>query len=136
MTRDPRFDELSGTFNQEKFEKAYSFLDEVKANEKKVRIITNFRHCVMIKIICNMQDYSVNLEVERLLNNEYQKVSITQSHNVPIAAKNLSWCKSVAAVTLGIILLVHFVATNIALPFILVIKNLHVMKIANPLDSE
>ena len=38
MTRDPRFDELSGTFNQEKFEKAYSFLDEVKANEKKVRI--------------------------------------------------------------------------------------------------
>jgi len=35
MTRDPRFDELSGTFNQEKFEKAYSFLDEVKANEKK-----------------------------------------------------------------------------------------------------
>lgn len=35
MTRDPRFDELSGTFNQEKFEKVYSFLDEVKANEKK-----------------------------------------------------------------------------------------------------
>lgn len=35
MTRDPRFDELSGTFNQEKFDKAYSFLDEVKANEKK-----------------------------------------------------------------------------------------------------
>lgn len=38
MTRDPRFDELSGTFNQEKFDKVYSFLDEVKANEKKVRI--------------------------------------------------------------------------------------------------
>lgn len=38
MTRDPRFDELSGTFNQEKFDKAYSFLDQVKANEKKVRI--------------------------------------------------------------------------------------------------
>ena len=38
MTRDPRFDELSGTFNQEKFDKAYSFLGEIKANEKKVRI--------------------------------------------------------------------------------------------------
>jgi len=43
MTRDPRFDELSGTFNQEKFEKAYSFLDEVKANEKKVRIIAKLQ---------------------------------------------------------------------------------------------
>lgn len=35
MARDPRFDELSGTFNQEMFDKAYSFLDDVKANEKK-----------------------------------------------------------------------------------------------------
>ena len=40
MARDPRFDELSGTFNQEKFDKAYSFLSEIKANEKKVRILT------------------------------------------------------------------------------------------------
>ena len=37
MSRDPRFDELSGTFNQEMFDKAYSFLNDVKANEKKVR---------------------------------------------------------------------------------------------------
>lgn len=36
MTRDPRFDELSGTFNQEKFDKAYSFLDDIKRNERKV----------------------------------------------------------------------------------------------------
>lgn len=35
MARDPRFDELSGSFNQEMFDKAYSFLDDVKANEKK-----------------------------------------------------------------------------------------------------
>ncbi|KAJ7374405.1 rRNA biogenesis protein rrp36 [Desmophyllum pertusum] len=35
LARDPRFDELSGTFNQEKFDKAYSFLGEIKANEKK-----------------------------------------------------------------------------------------------------
>jgi len=35
MSRDPRFDELSGTFNQEMFDKAYSFLNDVKANEKK-----------------------------------------------------------------------------------------------------
>lgn len=35
MNRDPRFDELSGHFNQEKFDKAYSFLTDIKANEKK-----------------------------------------------------------------------------------------------------
>lgn len=34
VSRDPRFDELSGTFNQEKFDEAYSFLDDIKANEK------------------------------------------------------------------------------------------------------
>ena len=42
MTRDPRFDELSGTFSQEKFDKAYSFLDDIKANEKKVLIMYGF----------------------------------------------------------------------------------------------
>ena len=88
MTRDPRFDELSGTFNQEKFEKVYSFLDEVKSNEKKVRILTNYRHYVMINIIHCMEDYVhvVNQEVERLLNKEYQY----KSHKVPMAAKHLS----------------------------------------------
>ena len=88
MTRDPRFDELSGTFNQEKFEKVYSFLDEVKANEKKVRTLTNYRHYVMINIIHCMEDYVhvVNQEVERLLNKDYQY----KSHKVPMAAKHLS----------------------------------------------
>ena len=44
MARDPRFDELSGSFNQEMFDKAYSFLDDVKANEKKVsnKLISDF----------------------------------------------------------------------------------------------
>ena len=36
MNRDPRFDELSGDFNQEKFDKAYSFLTDIKASEKNV----------------------------------------------------------------------------------------------------
>ena len=39
MARDPRFDELSGTFNQEMFDKAYSFLGDIKANEKKVKTL-------------------------------------------------------------------------------------------------
>lgn len=39
MNRDPRFDELSGHFNQEKFDKAYSFLTDIKANEKKVSLL-------------------------------------------------------------------------------------------------
>ena len=64
MTRDPRFDELSGTFNQEKFDKAYSFLDDIKANEKKVLIMyglilhvlpfSSFRnHCKTVSSILN-----------------------------------------------------------------------------------
>lgn len=53
MIRDFRFDELLGIFNQEKFEKVYFFLDEVKVNEKKVRILINYRYYmyVMINII-------------------------------------------------------------------------------------
>lgn len=56
MARDPRFDELSGTFNQEKFDKAYSFLGEIKANEKKVRIITKLSFSY--KFIHAMEDYT------------------------------------------------------------------------------
>lgn len=73
MIRDFRFDELLGIFNQEKFEKVYFFLDEVKVNEKKVRILINYRYYmyVMINIIYSIEDYVVFQEVERLLNKEY-----------------------------------------------------------------
>ena len=35
-SRDPRFDDLSGTFNEDLFKKSYSFLDDMKTNEKRV----------------------------------------------------------------------------------------------------
>ncbi|XP_031569284.1 ribosomal RNA processing protein 36 homolog [Actinia tenebrosa] len=35
VARDPRFDDLSGQLNEEMFSKAYGFVDEMKANEKK-----------------------------------------------------------------------------------------------------
>ncbi|XP_029203109.1 ribosomal RNA processing protein 36 homolog isoform X2 [Acropora millepora] len=35
LTRDPRFDDLSGTFHPDKFDKAYEFLEDMKATEKK-----------------------------------------------------------------------------------------------------
>jgi ribosomal RNA-processing protein 36 len=35
MRRDPRFDSLSGNFNEELFNKSYSFLDDLKQGEMK-----------------------------------------------------------------------------------------------------
>lgn len=35
LTRDPRFDDLSGTFHPDKFDKAYEFLEDMKVTEKK-----------------------------------------------------------------------------------------------------
>ncbi|CAB3996442.1 ribosomal RNA processing 36 homolog [Paramuricea clavata] len=34
VSRDPRFDNLSGKFNENMFEKAYSFLDDIRSQEK------------------------------------------------------------------------------------------------------
>ena len=36
VSRDPRFDDLSGHYNEHMFEKAYSFLDDVRKQEKQV----------------------------------------------------------------------------------------------------
>jgi ribosomal RNA-processing protein 36 len=36
VSRDPRFDNLSGKFNENMFEKAYSFLDDIRNQEKEV----------------------------------------------------------------------------------------------------
>ena len=36
VTRDPRFDDLSGEYNEKFFRKAYSFLGDIKQREKQV----------------------------------------------------------------------------------------------------
>ena len=36
MSRDPRFDDLSGRFNESMFEKAYSFLNDIRSQERQV----------------------------------------------------------------------------------------------------
>ena len=38
-TRDPRFDDLSGTYNEDSFRKAYGFVDEHKDNEMKAALL-------------------------------------------------------------------------------------------------
>ena len=37
MQRDPRFDDLSGDYKEEYFERNYSFLKDIKSREKEVR---------------------------------------------------------------------------------------------------
>lgn len=37
MFRDPRFDDLSGEYKPEIFEKTYKFIDDIKSREKHVR---------------------------------------------------------------------------------------------------
>lgn len=37
MFRDPRFDDLSGEYKPEIFEKTYKFIDDIKSREKQVR---------------------------------------------------------------------------------------------------
>jgi ribosomal RNA-processing protein 36 len=41
VSRDPRFDNLSGKFNENMFEKAYSFLDDIRSQEKEVNNVEN-----------------------------------------------------------------------------------------------
>ena len=36
VARDPRFDDLSGEYNPEVFDKTYQFLDDIRAREKEV----------------------------------------------------------------------------------------------------
>lgn len=36
VTRDPRFDDLSGTYNEEQFKRSYKFIDRLKAKEFQV----------------------------------------------------------------------------------------------------
>ena len=39
VLRDPRFDDLSGEYKEEYFDRNYSFLQDVKAKEKEVRFL-------------------------------------------------------------------------------------------------
>lgn len=43
MFRDPRFDDLSGEYKPEIFEKTYKFIDDIRSGEKKVRNIVRER---------------------------------------------------------------------------------------------
>lgn len=71
MTRDPRFDELSGTFNQEKFDKAYSFLDDIKTNERK---------CLK-KEICKTKQPEKKQQLESLLRRMEQQAAAKKSED-------------------------------------------------------
>lgn len=46
VTRDPRFDDLSGTFDEQMFKKSYKFVDKIKAKEKKVHL-THYHYCIV-----------------------------------------------------------------------------------------
>lgn len=37
VTRDPRFDDLSGDYREELFSRSYGFLDDIKHREREVR---------------------------------------------------------------------------------------------------
>jgi len=39
VTRDPRFDDLSGEFNEQLFKRSYKFIDKLKAKEFKVSVV-------------------------------------------------------------------------------------------------
>lgn len=47
VNRDPRFDNLCGKFSKEHFDRAYSFVDDIRSREKKVLsfCIENFMKC-------------------------------------------------------------------------------------------
>lgn len=49
VSRDPRFDDLSGKFNENMFEKAYSFLDDITRREMEVSEykILHLRRCTL-----------------------------------------------------------------------------------------
>lgn len=42
VARDPRFDDLSGEYNPEVFDKTYQFLDDIRAREKEVSSVRRF----------------------------------------------------------------------------------------------
>ena len=43
MLRDPRFDDLSGEYKPEIFEKTYNFIGDIKQREKEVRLVMGRR---------------------------------------------------------------------------------------------
>ena len=51
VTRDPRFDELSGTFQEKQFEKSYGFIKNMQNKEKKVGQSPS-EHLIGISTLC------------------------------------------------------------------------------------
>ena len=51
MGRDPRFDDLSGEYNETFFNTAYSFLDDVKQVEKEVQLTISHLHKISQRIL-------------------------------------------------------------------------------------
>ena len=74
MTRDPRFDDLSGEFNETYFKQAYGFLSDIKLREKQVIltqkeflnplssiIVSDASHQPKIELDCSEKIGSVHL---------------------------------------------------------------------------
>ena len=57
VSRDPRFDDLSGRFNENMFEKAYSFLDDIRSQEKEVNNCLAFVVCPSVKFFFSIYHY-------------------------------------------------------------------------------
>ena len=66
MARDPRFDDLSGSFNETYFKQAYGFMSDVKQREKQVSLIDQSDYCylghpsgvnIIIGVVCVFRNY-------------------------------------------------------------------------------
>lgn len=49
MSRDPRFDPRTGAFNDNLFKKSFSFLDDIKQRERKVKF--KVLHCILVNLL-------------------------------------------------------------------------------------
>jgi len=60
VCRDPRFDDLSGSYNEAYFTQAYGFLSDVKEREKQVGILAliNQAHIIFLKKVKPSKDTS------------------------------------------------------------------------------
>lgn len=66
IIRDPRFDNLSGEYNEQFFQKAYSFIDDVKEKEKRVSTFLYFA------ILAFKLFYSVECSLEVVFDVDYK----------------------------------------------------------------
>ena len=65
MARDPRFDDLSGDFREETFDKNYEFLSDIKEREKQVS-----------SQFCNLnKEYILDISIRKLHINEISYIN-------------------------------------------------------------